>query len=253
MLKGGVVFFAWRIPLRRATRDIDLHGRGPDAIEHVESVVREVCEQRVESDGILFDSNSISGAIIQDWAEYQGIRVRFAGYLGTARVPMQLDIGFSDVLVPAAISVEYPTILDMPAPSLSAYSWETLIAEKFQAMVFLGSTNSRMKDFYDVRLLTHEATIDGQVLQQAIRTTFKNRSTQIPEGFPIQFSRSFTAEKQRQWDAFLRRESLDSDETDDFAQVVQRLNEFLLPVLNAMQKNADFDDVWNPAKGWEKV
>ena len=179
--------------------------------------------------------------------------MRFAGYLGTARVPMQLDIGFSDVLVPAAISVEYPTILDMPAPSLSAYSWETLIAEKFQAMVFLGSTNSRMKDFYDVRLLTHEATIDGQVLQQAIRTTFKNRSTQIPEGFPIQFSRSFTEEKQRQWDAFLRRESLDSDETDDFAQVVQRLNEFLLPVLDAMQKNADFDDVWNPAKGWEKV
>ncbi len=120
-------------------------------------------------------------------------------------------------------------------------------------MVFLGSINSRMKDFYDVWFLTHEATIDGQVLQQSIRTTFKNRSTQIPEGFPIQFSQSFTEEKQRQWDAFVIRESLDSDETDVFAQVVQRLNEFLLPVLDVIQKDADFDYVWNPAKGWEKV
>jgi predicted nucleotidyltransferase component of viral defense system len=253
VLKGGVAFFAWRFPLRRTTRDIDLHGRRPETIEQLEDIVREICEQAVHPDGMLFDAKSVTGENIQDHAEYQGIRVRFTGFLGTARVPMQLDIGFSDVLVPAAISVDYPTILDMPAPSLSAYSWETLIAEKFQAMVFLGSINSRMKDFYDVWLLTYEATIDGQVLQQAMRTTFKNRSTQFPDGFSVQFSQSFTEEKQRQWDAFVSRENLESDEIGDFVQVIQRLNGFLLPVLDAIQNNAYFDYVWNPAKGWEKV
>lgn len=131
VLKGGVAFFAWRFPLRRATRDIDLHGRRPDTIERLESIVREICEQVVHPDGMQFDANSVTAVGIQERAEYQGIRVRFTGHLGTARIPMQLDIGFSDVLVPAAISVEYPTILNMPEPNLSAYSWETLIAEKF--------------------------------------------------------------------------------------------------------------------------
>ncbi len=253
VLKGGVAFFAWRFPLRRATRDIDFHGRRPDTIDHLEVVVKEICEQSVQPDGILFDANTVAGANIQDRAEYQGIRVRFIGHQGSARIHMQLDFGFSDVLVPAAIFVEYPTILDMPAPKLCAYSWETLIAEKFQAMVFLGSINSRMKDFFDVWLLTYEATIDGSILQQAIRMTFQNRSTQLPDGFSLQFSQSFAEDKQRQWQAFMRREKMESGEVNNFAQVIQRLNEFLLPVVDAMQKHVEFDDVWIPEKGWEKV
>ena len=252
VLKGGITFFAWRIPLRRATRDIDLHGKGPNTIDHLETVVREICEQTVESDGMRFDENSVSGAIIQDRAEYQGIRVRFTGYLGTARVPMQLDIGFSDVLVPPAIAVDYPTILDMPEPHLQAYSWETLIAEKFQAMVFLGSINSRMKDFYDVWLLSNEVTIDGLTLQQAIKVTFKNRSTPIPDGFPILQSQSFVNDRQRLWRAFINREHMESGEVDNFPEVIQRLNDFLLPVVDATLKTAEFDEVWSPAEGWSK-
>jgi hypothetical protein len=202
---------------------------------------------------MLFNGKSVTGASIQDRAEYQGIRVRFTGYLGTARVPMQLDIGFSDVLVPAAISVEYPTILDMLAPNLKAYSWDTLIAEKFQAMVFLGNINSRMKDFYDVWLLTQEATIDGSTLQQAIKTTFENRSTQLPASTPIEFSSSFAEDKQRQWHAFVKREKIESAEADSFAHIVQRLNDFLLPVVDTTRTDTEFDHVWNPAKGWSKV
>lgn len=234
VLKGGVAFFAWRFPLRRATRDIDLHGRRQNTIERLEAIVKEICEQTVQPDGMLFNANSISGSVTQDRAEYQGIRVRFIGNLGTARVPMQLDIGFSDVLVPPAISVEYPTILDMPAPNLSAYSWETLIAEKFQAMVFLGSVNSRMKDFYDVWLLTNEATINGSLLQLAIKTTFKNRSTQLPANLSIQFSQSFSEEKQRQWLSFINRENMTSSELDDFSKVVERLDYFLSPIIDSV-------------------
>lgn len=179
--------------------------------------------------------------------------MRFTGYLGTARIPMQLDVGFSDVLVPPAITVDYPTMLDMPEPHLQAYSWETLIAKKFQAMVFLGSINSRMKDFYDVWLLTYEAAVDGSNLQQAIKTTFKNRSTTLPDSFPIEFSQSLADEKQHQWRAFINREKLETSEIGEFSQVVQRLNDFLLPVVDSTQRNVKFDKVWNPAKGWEMV
>jgi len=252
VLKGGVAFFAWRLPLRRATRDIDLHGRRPDTIEHLETIVREICEQTVQPDGMLFDANTVTGANIQERAEYQGIRVRFMGNLGSARIPMQLDIGFSDFLVPPAILVEYPTILNMPAPNLRAYSWETLIAEKFQAMVFLGSINSRMKDFYDVWLLTYEATIDGTILQQAIETTFKNRATPLPASIPIQFSQSFAEEKQHQWRTFINREKIETDNIGSFTDVVQLLNKFLLPVLNATHNEVEFDKVWNPTEGWSE-
>ena len=165
---------------------------------------------------------------------------------------MQLDIGFSDVVVPAAMSVAYPTILDMPAPNVSAYSWETLIAEKFQAMVFLGSINSRMKDFYDVWLLTFEATIDGTTLQKSIETTFRNRSTKLPDDSPVHFSESLIDEKQRQWLAFMNRERMVSGEADSFTQVIQRLNDFLSPIKDAIQMKVVFDEVWNPAEGWEK-
>lgn len=253
VLKGGVAFFAWEIPLRRATRDIDLHGLGLRGVELLKAVIKEICELTVQLDGMLFDAKSVNGTTIQDQAEYQGIRVRFTGYLGTARMPMQLDIGFSDVLVPPAIMVDYPTILDMPEPHLHAYSWETLIAEKFQAMVFLGSINTRMKDFYDVWLLTYEAAIDGSILQQAIATTFNNRTTPLPDNFPIEFSQTFANEKQRQWRAFISREKLGSGEVDSLAQVVQRLNDFLFPVVDATRKKTEFDDVWSPAKGWDKV
>ena len=202
---------------------------------------------------MLFDANSISGSVTQDRAENQGIRLRFTGNLATARVPMQLDIGFSDVLVPPAISVEYPTILDMPAPDLSAYSWETLIAEKFQAMVFLGSINSRMKDFYDVWLLTNEAAIDGSILQLAIKTTFKNRSTPLPANLSILFSQSFSDEKQRQWHSFINRENMTSSELDDFSKIVERLDYFLSPIVDTVHNMKEFKALWIPAKGWSRI
>jgi predicted nucleotidyltransferase component of viral defense system len=250
VLKGGVVFFAWRIPLRRATRDIDLHGRGSSSVKYLEAVIKEICEQTVQPDGMLFDTSSVTGTIIQDRAEYQGLRIRFTGYLGTARAPMQIDIGFSDVIVPSAIKVDYPTILDMPEPHLHAYSWETLIAEKFQAMVFLGSINSRMKDFYDVWLLTYKAAIDGSILQMAIMTIFNNRSTPLPDGLPVALSQSFAKERRRHWQAFISREKIEAGEAVNFLEVILRLNDFLFPIVDAVQKKVQFKAIWNPAKGW---
>lgn len=250
VLKGGVAFFAWRFPIRRSTRDIDLHGVRPNTIEQIVRIVRDICKQTVHPDGMRFDANSVAAVSIQERAKYQGIRVRFNGYLGTARVSMQLDIGFSDVLDPPAISVEYPTILEMSSPRLKAYRWETLIAEKFQTMVFLGSINSRMKDFYDIWLLTYESRINGPILQKAIVTTFKNRATQLPGEFPLRFLPSISEEKQAQWHAFVDRENLTFLDLDHFPKIIDRLRDFLTPLLEAQRQELKFDKDWNPEKGW---
>lgn len=248
VLKGGVVFFGWRIPLRRPTRDIDLHGYSPNAVENLEEIVRDICGQPVEADGMLYNADSVQGEVIQSQAEYDGIRLRFIAHLGTARVHMQIDVGFSDVLVPPAITVDYPTLLEMPEPHLRAYTRETLIAEKLQAMVFLGSINSRMKDFYDVWLLAQETTIDGSALYQSIRTTFENRNTSIPVETPLSLSDAFAEEKQRQWRAFIRRDDVDVE--PDFTKIIATLRDFLLPVLDAARSDVDFGATWKPAKHW---
>lgn len=248
VLKGGVVFFGWGISLRRPTRDIDLHGHPPGTVENLEETIRDICGQSVEPDGMRYDADSIRGEVIQDQAEYEGVRIRFTGYLGTAQVYMQIDVGFSDVIVPPAIIVDYPTILSMPQPRIRAYAYETLIAEKLQAMVFLGSINSRMKDFYDVWLLTQEATIDGSMLLHAIRTTFRNRNTSLPDNMPLPLSESFAEENQQQWRAFLRRGAMDVPE--GFAEVVADLRSFFLPVLDSARNGGDFNEVWKPGREW---
>jgi predicted nucleotidyltransferase component of viral defense system len=248
VLKGGIVFFAWGVPLRRPTRDIDLHGKGTNAVEDLEAIVRDICQQDVEPDGMRFDPNSVRGQVIQSQAEYDGVRLRFKGYLGAAKAHMQLDVGFSDTLVPPAITVDFPTLLSMPAPRLRAYAYETLIAEKLQAMVFLGSINSRIKDFYDIWLLAQEATISGEDLQQAIRTTFDNRGTAIPTDTPLPLSDSFAEERNRAWSAFLAQS--DVHDVPDFVRVVADLRAFLLPVLEAINNSADFTAAWKPEKQW---
>jgi predicted nucleotidyltransferase component of viral defense system len=248
ILKGGIVFIAWGVPLRRPTRDIDLHGKGANTVDNLEAVVRNICIQKVEPDGMRYDPDTVRGEVIQSQAEYEGIRLRFTGYLGTARAYMQIDIGFSDTVVPPAISVDYPTLLEMPSPRLRAYSYETLIAEKLQAMVFLGSINSRMKDFFDIWLLTEESKINGTKLQGAIQATFRNRNTPIPEDTPLALTETFAEERRQLWVIFMKR--VDLTNPPDFVQVVGELRGFIQPVLEAIKSDANFARNWTPGTGW---
>ena len=125
-------------------------------------MVRDVCLQEVEPDGIVFDPNSIRGQVITEDADYEGVRVNFRGSLDNARLSIQLDIGFGDIVIPSPELMAYPTILDLPAPQIRGYSRESTIAEKFETMVRRGIMNSRMKDFWDIRLLSRQFDFDGQ-------------------------------------------------------------------------------------------
>ena len=232
------------------TRDIDLLGQMDNTVEQVVSVIRAICQEPAPEDGLRFDTQDIVGERIVEAADYAGVRVRFRAYLGKARIPMQIDVGFGDPLVPGPSLVSLPSTLDLPRPEVQGYSRESAIAEKFQAMVYLGEINSRMKDFYDVWLLASTFRFDGLVLAQAIRQTFDWRQTPLPT-HPIAFTDAFVEhpEKERQWRAFVDRHRL-SGAPDTLHETIQVLSAFLLPVVRALSSGQTFDRHWSAGGPW---
>jgi predicted nucleotidyltransferase component of viral defense system len=206
VLKGGLMLYVWNAPLARATKDLDFLGHLDNSLENLERVVCEVCAAAVEPDGMVFDPATVKTERINEDADYEGVRVRFVGLLGNARVAMQIDVGFGDVVTPGAENIIYPPLLDFPAPELSGYPRETVVAEKFQAMVYLRTMNSRMKDFYDLWLLASQYAFDGAVLAKAITATFANRETGM-DVVPIAFTSEFIEQLSTlaQWSAFRSR------------------------------------------------
>jgi len=245
ILKGALMLRIWHASQSRPTRDIDMLGITNNSPEAISAQILEILATDVTDDGLIFNADQLSTEIITEDADYQGVRVRFSGLLQTAQMPMQLDIGFGDALVPGANRAEYPTLLDLPAPSLLCYSRESVVAEKFQAMVMLGDINSRMKDFYDIWLLARQFEFDGSILQQAIQQTFNHRSTELPDSLP--FRDEFIAAKQSQWQAFRRRLG-DSNVPEDFAAVCQVLTFYLQPFLIAPEIVQN--QIWQPGGTW---
>lgn len=250
VLKGALMLMAWRVPITRPTRDIDLLGRLKNDMDAVASAVRDACVQEVEPDGMVFDAGSVETARIAEEADYEGVRVRLLGALGKARVSMQIDVGFGDTVSPAAEMTEYPTILDFPAPQLHGYSRESAIGEKFHVMVRRDTINSRMRDFYDVWLLSRRFDFDGGILATAVKKTFANRSTEVPAS-PVALSAVFgeQADKAAMWKAFIRKSRL-GDAPPSFADVVVAVAAFLGPVAAALAEGRPFEKAWPAGGPW---
>jgi len=183
--------------------------------------------------------------------EYPGQRIRLEARLGNARINVQIDIGFGDSVVPEAIEIEYPTLLDLPAPRIRAYLPETVVAEKFESMVSLGMLNSRMKDYYDLRMMAKEFEFDGNTLTKAIKATFARRNTAIPNDTPVALTEEFSSspDKITQWQAFLRRSNLE-DASVDFSQVIDEIHKFLMPPAIAAVNDEAFDNKWTRNCVW---
>jgi len=250
VLKGALMFTVWEAPLSRPTMDIDFLGQVNNSIEATVTVIKEICRQKVEPDGITFDLTGIKGESITENAGYEGARVRFHGSLGTAHFTMQLDIGFGDVVIPAPASLEYPTILDLPAPRILGYSKESTIAEKFEAMVKLGALNSRMKDFFDIWLLSRQFDFEGQRLAAAIEKTFSTRGTNI-QSEPIALTNSFAEDpaKVAQWRGFIRKNRL-NNVPQDFGEVIKAIAVFLGPVAKTLAADRSFEATWKAPGPW---
>lgn len=180
ILKGALMFTAWNIPQRRTTLDIDLLARFDNQISSIEQVIKDVCKITVVSDGLVFDPETVRGQRIKEDADYEGVRVKFVGFLERSRIPMQIDIGFGDIVYPRPRIFDYPVILDLPKPHLKGYPLESVVSEKFETMVKLGLLNSRMKDFYDIWLMMLRFDFDGLNLTEALKRTFEHRKTELP-------------------------------------------------------------------------
>jgi predicted nucleotidyltransferase component of viral defense system len=249
LLKGALLFQAWGMSTFRPTRDIDLLGYTDNQVETLVKVVREICSQAVTADGMGFDPKSVHGERITEDADYKGVRIRFQGHLGKTRIPLQMDVGFADVVFPSQTHLKYPALLDLPVPELRGYPAETVVAEKLQAMAVLGMINSRMKDFYDLLIMAGHFSFKGASLQKAILRTFQNRKTPIPGNLPA-LTDQFAQEKQKQWQAFLFRNLL-KDAPDGLSEVIRLLRTFLLPVLEACVNDMTFDQTWSIKGHWE--
>lgn len=251
VLKGALMLAVWRVSLSRSTMDIDMLGQTDNSVDSIVAIVKDVCLQEVEPDGLIFDAISVEGERITEDADYEGVRVRFRGSLDTARVTIQFDVGFGDIVIPAHTTTDYPTLLDLPAPRLMAYSKESTVAEKFEAMVKLDMLNSRMKDFFDIWLLSRQFDFDGKTLAEAIMKTFSNRGTEIPSS-PVPLSDTFSSDatKATQWRGFIRKSRL-TDTPEEFREIVGKIAAFLGPIVENLSAGRTFKGYWKAAGSWK--
>lgn len=235
VLKGATLFTIWAAAPHRATRDLDLLGIGENTPEQLTKVFRELCVVAVEDDGLKFHETDLSAAPIREDNLYGGIRIELLATLGKARIPLQVDVGFGDAVTPEPSESTLPVLLNFPAPTLRAYAKETVIAEKFHAMVTLGMTNSRMKDFFDVAWLADNFAFDETVLGNALLATFTRRGTAMPREMPLALTAEFYEDvvKQRQWLAFTQRINL---RASLLRSVVEHIGIFLQPFVDAQSK-----------------
>lgn len=255
VLKGALMLQVWASPQARPTMDIDMLGRTDNDLDALVAQIREVINADLSGDlsagdGLIFDCDSLEAETITEDADYEGVRIRGWAELNGARARLQLDIGFGDAVVPEPQSMRYPVLLDLPAPELLCYSRESAIAEKLQAMVALGPINSRMKDFYDIWLLSRQFSFDRHVLVQAISATFAKRHTPMPER-PL-FAPGFAADKQLQWRAFLRRLGADVPAESEFANVLAVLEHFVGYALEADTAGLPAMH-WPPGGPWQEM
>jgi hypothetical protein len=211
LLKGALLFDLWfDVPLR-PTRDIDLLGfQLPDAA-YLLKTFEDLCDIQVE-DGVTFDQASIRAEEIRKEANYSGMRVILTAHLDGTRSVVQVDVGFGDAVTPAPEVLDYPVLLDeFPSPRLRVYPRYTVVAEKLDAIISLGMTNTRMKDYFDIWVILRKSELDLEVLRSAVMATIKRRSTLMPENLPLGLSDEFAQNKNKnmQWNAFLTKNQLD--------------------------------------------
>lgn len=252
ILKGAQLFVLWTGRLHRITRDLDLLQRGNSTIVQLEAIFREICRQPVEEpDGIEFLAETVKGEAIREQEKYHGIRIRLRYHLAGAKDTLQIDVGFGDVVTPAPKLVHFPALLDLPAPRLKAYARETMIAEKFQAMVTRGINNSRMKDFFDLAMLADTFDFDGDTLCRAIAATFKRRQIALPNEVPLALTPDFASDQNKriQWQAFLNKNRLQPRHAD-FGAVIETIRIFLMPPTLSLVEKQKFTKTWTPGGPW---
>ncbi len=252
ILKGALMFTVWNIPERRTTVDIDFLARFDNQVKNIESVIRDVCQMKVPADGLVFDAKTVKGQRIKEDADYAGVRVKFFGFLEKSKIPMQIDFGFGDVITPQPSTIDYPTILNFPAPHLQGYTFESVVAEKFEAMIKLGLLNSRMKDFYDIWLMSRQMNFEGVKLAAAIKATFDHRKTLLPIQTQLFADEIYDEKSDRSamWKAFLRMKQIKTAPAS-LDEVARAIEDFLLEPVKSIMTGKEQGLKWHAPGPWK--
>jgi hypothetical protein len=253
VLKGAMLFRIWGGADFRPTKDLDLLGFVREEAQALRQIFVSICEQEVEDDGLVFDASNVRIAEIRDGQEYGGFRLSLLAKLGTAKVPLQVDVGVGDAITPAPQTSDFPTMLGQPPPHIRIYPRETVVAEKLDAIVQLGMANSRMKDYHDLWFMSRRFEFAGSVLMAAIRATFDRRETAIPATTPIGLTPEYGNDPAhaKQWAAFIRRVGAEVPST--LSTVVDIVAGFLLPPVHAIAASQTFHRTWVPQSGWQQA
>ena len=249
LLKGALLFDLWFSIPHRPTRDVDFLGLGSSETTVIKNIFKEICDIHFE-DGVTFKSETVVVKDIRKQANYPGLRVTFLAMIENIKCSIQVDIGFGDVITPRSETIEYPTILEeFTAPQLRAYSYYTVVAEKLETLIQLGIANSRMKDYFDLWVLAHHIDFNGAILRKAIQATFTRRKTEMPDKHPFGLTETFAqdSQKQIQWSAFLRKNSLEALPLEN---VVQFLSDFLWPAIQSARESHPLDLFWKAGGPW---
>lgn len=251
-LKGAAMFLVWSGREFRPTRDVDLLGSGTPDHAAMRRTMEQVCSVPCPEDGVSFDRETLQIQDIPKEEKYPGLRATIISRLGNAKVPLQVDIGFGDVITPSRLDEVYPTLLELPAPRLWVYPRETSVAEKFEAMVKLGPANSRMKDFWDIAVLAQEFDFDGETLRTAVEETLRRRGTALTREAPVALTPAFYQEPGRikQWEAFRRKAHAEIDgpiRLDAAGEIVMR---FLGLIYESLVSGEAFTLTWHAGGPW---
>ena len=251
VLKGAMLYAAWPADLFRTTRDLDLLFFADPETAPLLEIFRDICAQPVADDGLLFEIENILAEPISDDRTQGALRIRTSAQLAAAIIPVQIDVGFGDAVTPGPLELEYPVLLDQPAPTLNAYPRDTVAAEKFEAIVALDLANSRMKDFYDLLAMSRLFAFEGVTLAAAIRATFERRATIIPRERPPSLTRAFSEDPQKlgQWRSFLARDPLLIDEPN-LNTVIREVGDFIMPAARAAVDDRRMPGRWTSDGGW---
>ena len=249
ILKGALMFAVWKNSISRTTLDIDMLGRISNSVTVIEKCICDICTIKSEDDGLIFDPSTVKSESITKDADYVGRRVLFTGKLSTMRISMQIDIGFGDMVFPEPDRIIMPSFFDMPKAEILGYTKESAIAEKFHAMVLMGALNSRIKDFYDIWILSKTFDFTGERLSQAIKSTFERRDLAIQENITA-FTDDFAKEKQSQWQVF-RKKMKFADAPESFREITKQVETFLNPITLSLLQKSPQPKNWNPQSGWD--
>lgn len=233
-LKGGIFLYAfYDKDYPRSTTDIDLRAdRISGERESLLSIFSDIFRIKFD-DGIEYDESTLRAREITKQDDYKGLNISVTALLGNSRLPVSIDVGFGDVVVPAKKEITFPVLLNMEAPQIYSYSMESTLAEKFEAIVSLGYANSRLKDFYDIYVILRDGQIDLVMLKEALVQTFRNRNTSFDDIVVFEPSFAQDSERLKRWNSFVKKKR--ALVQVPFESVVAKIQDFFAPIVADMK------------------